>query len=377
MKKNNNLSWLEISKKSITHNIKSIKSLLNKETLFIAITKANAYGHGLVETSRIAAENGADMIGVFSFEEAETLRKNKIKAPILILGYIPLENLGKAVKLNCHITAYNEKTIKKLGSLKKKVQIHIKVETGTNRQGVALDDLPKFLQLISNHPSIQVVGLYSHFANVEDTTDHTFAKTQLNKFKQAIKICAKNDVYPTIKHLSATAAALIFPEAQFDAVRGGIGIYGLWPSPETKVSIKERTIKLNLKPALSWKTIISQIKEIKKSEGIGYGLTEKVKHDSRVAILPVGYWDGYDRGLSRIGEVLVRGTRCKVLGRICMNMTMIDVTHVKNVKIEDEVVLLGKQKKEEITAEEIAGKIGTINYEVVTRINPLLPRYYV
>lgn len=381
MKKINSssLSWVEINKNNIIHNIRTIKSLLEKETRFIAITKANAYGHGLVEVSKIAVENGADMIGVISTEEAETLRKNKIRHPIIILGYVPFLDLMRAVKLNCQLTVYNQETIKKLGGLSKKsnIPIHIKVETGTNRQGIELKELPSFLKLMSRYSNLQISGLSSHFANVEDTTDHTFAKLQLKKFQEAIKICKNLNVYPQVKHISSTAAALIFPEAHFDAVRIGIGMYGLWSSNETKVSVKERGLNINPKPALSWKTIIAQIKKVDTGSCIGYGCVEKVREKIKIAILPIGYWDGYDRLLSGAGETLIKGQRCKILGRVCMNMMMADVTHVENVKIEDEAVLLGKQGDDEITADEIAEKIHTINYEVVTRINPLLPRYYV
>lgn len=373
------LSWLEVSKKNIIHNVKSIKSLLKKGTQFIAVTKSNGYGHGMVEVSKIAAANGADMIGVISVEEAEILRKNKVRTPILILGYAPPQDLRKAVKLNCHLTVYNQKTIKELGKFSRgsNARIHIKVETGTNRQGLSLNELPSFLKLISKYRNIEIIGLCSHFANVEDATDQSFAKFQLTKFNKAIEICENLNIHPKMKHIAATAATIIFPESHFDAVRVGIGMYGLWPSKEIKLFVKERHLNLKLRPAITWKTIVAQVKEVEPGDYIGYGCAEKVKNKAIIAILPIGYWDGYSRLLSKIGEVLIKGQRCRVLGRVCMNMIMVDVTRVSNIELEDEVVLLGKQDGEEIMAEELGEKSSTINYEVVTRINPLLPRRYI
>lgn len=379
MKKVNNLSWIEINRDNIGHNIKAIKSILSQETRFIAVTKSNAYGHGIVEVSKIAAANGADMIGVISVEEAEILRKNKVRTPILILGYAPPQDLRKAVKLNCHLTVYNPETIKELGKLSRgsSARIHIKVETGTNRQGLSLSELPSFLKLISKYHNIEIIGLCSHFANAEDAMDQSFTKFQLTKFNKAIEICENFNIHPKIKHIAATAAAIIFPESHLDAVRVGIGMYGLWPSKEIKLFAKERHLNLKLRPALTWKTVVAQVKEVEPGDYIGYGCAEKVNNKAIIAILPIGYWDGYSRLLSKIGEVLIKGQRCRVLGRVCMNMIMVDVTRISNIELEDEAVLLGKQDGEEITAEELGEKSSTINYEVVTRINPLLPRRYI
>jgi len=229
-------------------------------------------------------------------------------------------------------------------------------------------------KLIKKYPQINIEGIYTHYANIEDTTNHSYARQQLKRFKEAIELLKKNGIKIPLKHTACSAAVILFPETYFDMVRLGISMYGLWPSPETFVSAKEKSRKLNLEPALTWKTKIAQIKQIKAGTPISYGLTERVSQDSKIAVLPIGYWDGYDRKLSGIGNVLIRGRRCKVLGRVCMNMIIVDVSHISDVKLEDEVVLLGKQESEEITADELAQKIGTINYEVVTRINPLIPR---
>ncbi|NQU83950.1 MAG: alanine racemase, partial [Parcubacteria group bacterium] len=217
--------------------------------------------------------------------------------------------------------------------------------------------------------------IYTHFANVEDTTNHYYADYQLERFKKIIRILEDNYIEIPIKHTACSAAAIIFPETHFNMVRFGTATYGIWSSKETFLAVKKSEI--TLKPVLTWKTRVAQIKKVKKGMPISYGLTEKLSRDSRIAVIPVGYWDGYDRRFSSIGNVLINGRRCKVLGRICMNMCMVDITDLKDVSIEDEVVLLGEQKKERITVEELAEKIGTINYEIITRINPLIKRIVV
>jgi len=254
------------------------------------------------------------------------------------------------------------------------VKVDLKIETGTFRQGLEKEQLLKLVRIIKKYPNIKIQGIHTHYANIEDTTNHDYAQKQLQKFKHIVDFLEKNNIKIPIKHTACSAAIILFPETYFDMVRLGIAMYGLWPSKETFISAKERKRKINLEPVLYWKTRIAQIKIIKAGTSVGYGLTEKVSRDSKIAILPVGYWDGYDRKLSNVGSVLIKGKKSRIIGRICMNMIIVDVSHINNVKPEDEVVLLGKQKMEKITAEELAQKAGTINYEIVTRINPLIPR---
>jgi alanine racemase len=243
------------------------------------------------------------------------------------------------------------------------------------RQGVLLEDLEEFIRCARKSSNIIIEGIYTHFANIEDTTDHSFAKEQLRKFNQALQIAKELKIKP-LAHTACSAALILFPETHFDIVRFGISMYGYWSSPQTLVSSKENKKSILLKPALSWKSVIAQIKNVKSGTSIGYGLMEKTNQDTKIAIVPVGYWDGYDRKLSSVGNVLIGGKRCKIIGRICMNMLMVDINHLPDVKIEDEVVLIGQQGEENITVEELAQKVGTINYEIITRINPLIPRIY-
>lgn len=369
-------TWVEISKKALQNNIYQVKKLIGPRVKLMAVVKANAYGHGLIEVAKIAVNSGVDWIGVDSIDEGVRLRKAGIDTPVLILGYTLLSRLDDVVKYKLSQTVYNKETIYRLGDLntKEKIKVHLKVETGTSRQGLEKEELLEIATIIKKYSHIEIEGAHTHYANIEDTTDHSYAQQQLQRFKDAIEFLEKNGVSIPIKHTACSAAIILFPETYFDMVRLGVSMYGLWPSRETFVSAKEKRRKIDLKPALTWKTKIAQVKKIRAGTPVSYGLTERVSHDSNIAVLPVGYWDGYDRKLSGIGNVLIKGKRCKVLGRVCMNMIMVDVSHIPNVKLEDEAVLLGKQDKEEITADELAQKIGTINYEVVTRINPLIPR---
>jgi len=373
-------TWVEITKKNILHNIGEIRSLLSGDTKFMAVVKSNAYGHGLLEVSNLCVgSKKVDWLGVDSIDEAMTLRRAKIKLPILVIGFIPFHRLNEAIKNNVSFVAYNIELLKYLSKNfpknvgNKKAKIHLKIETGISRQGISDENLVAFVREALKNKNILIEGAYTHFANVDDTTDFSYANKQLDSYRKNIDKVEKL-IKISIKHTASSAATINYPKTHFNMVRVGISMYGLWSSRETKLSSKERNIKIDLRPALTWKTLLVQIKKVVRGTPIGYGLTEKVKRDSVIGILPVGYWDGYDRGMSNIGEVLVRGERAKVLGRICMNMTIIDLTDIKDAKLFDEVVLLGKQNKDDISADEIAGKLGTINYEIVTRISPQIKR---
>lgn len=369
---------VEISKKNLIYNLKQFRKRIGKRTKIMAVVKANAYGHGMREVAKIVSQNGADWLGVNSVEEGLLLRKLKIRQPVLVLGYIPLTNLKEAIAGNLSFGVYNPGTVKKASQiasrLKKKAKLHPKIETGTNRQGIKMDDLESFIKFCLEKKDIEIEGIYTHYANIEDTLDHTFALSQLRKFKKAVQLIKQLGVEP-LCHTACSAAIILYPQTYFDLVRLGISLYGLWPSREVEIlANRSRKTKLELKSVLTWKTIVAQVKEIAKGETVSYGRTFRANREMKIAIIPVGYWDGYDRKLSNCGRVLIRGQFAPVVGRICMNMFMVDVSEIDNLKPEEEVVLIGKQGKNEIKAEELAEKIGTINYEVVTRINPLIPR---
>lgn len=370
-------TWVEISKHNLIHNLNTFRALIGQDVAFMSVVKSNAYGHGMAEVSGIAQDH-CDWFGVDSVDEALELKKQGVAKPVLILGYTPDDRLNDVVENEFSQTVYNQETIKKLGQLSnklnKKVNLHFKVETGTSRQGIGEQELLERIKIIKQNPNLVIQGLSTHYANIEDTTDHGYAKSQLGKFNRAIKILSEQGIEVPYKHTACSAATILFPETHFDMVRVGISQYGLWSSKETYVSANGLSREIELMPIMCWKTIVAQVKEIEPGTFVGYGLTEKVSRRTRIAVIPVGYWDGYDRSLSSVGNVLVAGQRCKILGRVCMNMCMVDVTDVAECKPEDEVVLLGRQGDEVITAEEMAQKIGTINYEVVTRINPLIKR---
>ena len=371
-------SWVEISQSALSNNIKQFKKIIGPKVRLLVAVKSNAYGHGLVEVSGIAEKNKVDFLGVNSIEEAEVLRRNKIKVPILVLGYIRLSELKRVENLtNISLAVYNKETIKKLGQLNKKIKVHIKLETGTARQGVLPENLLDFIEFIKKRNNIIIEGLYTHFANIEDTLEHQFAFNQLEKFNQAVQLLKDDKIEIPIIHSACSAATILYKQTHFDMVRSGISIYGLWSSNETRLTAERNRKSLKLKPVLTWKSIITQIKTVKKGLPIGYGCTERVYRDSQIAIIPVGYWDGFDRGLSSIGNVIINNQRAKVMGRVCMNMFMVDVTDIPEAKLEDEVILIGKHGREEITTNEFAKKLNTINYEVVTRINPEINRIIV
>lgn len=376
------MQWVEIDRSALTHNIHQFRRLIGKEKKLLATVKSNAYGHGIFEVSRIVIDGGADWLGVHSFEEGLFLRKKDVDCPILILGYVPHDALEQAVRHDFRLTVYNMETLEHLieisPRLKKKIRIHVKVETGTHRQGIREEDFFPFVQKIHLHPDLILEGMSSHFANIEDTTDHSYARYQIDNFKRVCRKLEEQGIEIPVKHIACTAATILFPETYFDMVRIGIGMYGLWPSKETYLScILQNLEPVRLKPVLSWKTRIAQIKNVPKGSYIGYGCTYRTTRETKLAVLPLGYFDGYTRGLSNVSHVIVKGQRAPVRGRVAMNFIMTDVTDIPDVKLEDEVVLLGMDGAETITADDLATWEGTINYEVVTRINPLLPRIVV
>lgn len=377
-------SWVEISAGALRKNVRIFKKLIKPETQLLVAVKANAYGHGLIEVAKVAQSEGIKWFGVDALEEGIRLREAGIKGSILVLGFILPENLELAVKNNISFVAYNVDVLKKLQALSKRgllkkhpAKVHLKIETGTGRQGLAGDELLTFAAKLKKIKGVVIQGVYTHYANIEDTTDHSFAAQQLKKFLSEKHKLAGIGVEPEFSHTACSAAAILFPETHFNLIRLGIALYGLWPSKETHAVAQRTHRDIKLEPVLTWKTVVAQIKKYPRGTSIGYGLSERLTRPSKLAVLPVGYWDGFDRGQASIGTVLIRGHRCKVVGRVFMNMLNVDVTDVPGVKSEDEVVLIGRQKREIISAEEFAGKIGTINYEVVTRINPLAPRILV
>ncbi len=373
------LQWVEIDRSALTHNIRQFRKLIGKKRKFLATVKANAYGHGMLEVSQTALAAGADWLGVQSLEEGILLREKGFTCPILVLGYVPFDGLKEAVARELRLTVYNFETLDRLArvcrELQKKVNLHLKIETGTYRQGITEEDVLSFARKVREFPELVLEGISSHFANIEDTTDHSYAQCQLDTFKRVLGMLEKNKIEIPFKHMSCSASAILFPDTYFDMVRAGISIYGLWPSKETFLSCRlQNREPLLLKPVLSWKTRVVQVKKVPRGAFVGYGCTYRASRESTLAVIPVGYYDGYDRRLSNSSYVLVKGKRAPLRGRVCMDFIMADVTDIPGVEVEEEVVLLGNDGEESITANDLASLVGTINYEIVTRINPLIPR---
>ncbi len=375
MNLDNPLIWLEISKSALQKNLQVFRETVGENVELAPMVKANAYGHGLLESGKIFRDAGCEYLAVNSIFEARKLRVMGDSGKIYIAGYTSLEDLKEAVELNCEFVVFNFETLEKLAELNLPAKIHLKVETGTNRQGIVHSDLREFMELIQKTKNIELIGVAMHFANIEDTTNHDFAKKQLAEFN-SIQSEFQEAGFKDLKfHAANSAATLLFPETHFDIARIGIAVYGMWPSEETFLSLAtEQRKKIILTPALVWKTRVVQIKTVPVGDFIGYGCGFEASREMRIAILPVGYYDGYSRNYAEKAEVLVHGKRAKVVGRICMNILMVDVSEIPEAKLEDEVTLLGKMREEEITAEEIAEWGNTINYEVTTRIRENISR---
>jgi len=355
------LTWTEVNLDAIAQNVKNIKKLIGKKKELMAVVKGNAYGHDILEISSVVLENGATRLAVARLEEAIFLRKAGITVPILVLGLTLKPQAESLVSYDITPTVCEFEMIEKLSELavqmNKMAKIHLKVDTGMGRIGIFPDDVLRFIKRIKTLKKVEIEGIFTHFS-VADEKDKFYTEEQFRKFIEILTILEKEGIKIPIKHVGNSATLLDLPHMWLDMVRPGLAIYGLYPSKEVKKTI-------NLIPAQQFKTKIVFIKELPRGESISYGRTYITKRRMRVASLPVGYADGYNRLLSNQGEVLVRGQRVPIIGRVCMDQCMIDVTNLTQVEIGDEVVLWGRQGEGMITVEEIAQKIRTINYEIV------------
>lgn len=372
-----NLVWVELDREVPDHNLRELRKGLRKGTILCAVVKANAYGHGVKEM--IPLLPSADWFAVNSLEEGVELREMAEKRPVLVLGHVPLDALQEAVARNLDLTVYNRETLEALAQLDLgsigPARLHLKVETGTGRQGILPSEVKGFVGQLKSVAGAKLVGVSTHFANIEDTLNHDYAQAQLDRFGDVLNILDRLDIKADFIHAAATAAGILFSKTHFNLVRAGIGIYGLWPSRETYLStlLGHRPVP-DLRSVLTWKTRIVQIKNLPEGSYIGYGCTYRATRPIRVAVLPVGYAEGYDRKLGNAAYVLIRGKRAPVIGRVCMNLTMVDISDIPHAGLEEEVVLLGQDGEERVSAESMAEWAGTINYEIVTRISPLFPR---
>jgi len=366
-----NLSEVQIRSSALTHNAKVLRQLCKPGTQFAAVVKGNAYGHGVSDL----VQHLHPLVDAFQVDDIEELRivRSLTDHPILVLGYVRAADVSEAIHLGGELAVYDTERLGAISQAAKQVgiraKVHLKVDALLGRQGLLPKDIPAFIDALKPHAGIEITSVYAHFANIEDTTDLGHAQRQLEAFDDAVAALSGAGLQGTHRHISATSGLMTVEQGNH-MVRVGLGIYGMYPS----ASLSRTHSDLELRPVMRWVSHLAQVKVLPARHPVGYGLTYITPREMRIGIVPQGYADGYDRGLSSSGEVLVRGVRCSVLGRVAMNMFAIDLSAVPEAKPEDEVVLLGDQGDDLITAEEIALRLGTINYEVTTRVSPLLPR---
>ncbi|NQU95995.1 MAG: alanine racemase [Candidatus Omnitrophica bacterium] len=370
----NNISyrptWAEIDLDAIKYNCRRIQNVVGRNTEIMAVVKANAYGHGIVEVSRILNKIKIRYLGVATLDEALVLRKARVKLPILILGSILPEEAEIAIRNNITITLCNRELLKALKDLaKKKIEskVHIKVDTGMGRIGVWHEDAIKFVKDVKRNKGIKIEGIYTHFSIA--ARDKFFTQYQINSFEKVLSDLKNLKIEIPIRHAANSIACVDWKKSRLNMIRPGIIIYGIYPKRNFPKILK-------LKPAFSLKTKIVFMKDAPPGRSISYGRTYITQVQTKIATLPIGYADGYGRILSNKAEVLVGGHRAPVVGKVTMDQTMADVGHLKNAKVGDEVVLIGKQKTEEIRIERLARLAGTIPYEIVTGVTNRVPRVY-
>lgn len=364
--------YAEIDTDAILHNLRAIKSAMPKDCMLMPVIKADAYGHGAVKVASLIADE-ASYFAVATIEEAMELRNAGVKIPILILGTLSDRHFDEAVANDVTVNIYTDEMAKKLNDTARRLGIkaraHIAVDTGMGRIGISCDSEGiKLAQKLCSYSDIEVLGIFTHFATA-DMLDKTTANIQAERFEDFLSELRENGISIPIKHICNSAGICDMKSYSHSMVRPGIIIYGLMPSDEI-------ANKLDLKPAMSLKSHVSYIKKVKKGEGISYGHTYIAPSDRIIATVPVGYADGYPRLLSNKGRVIIGGEFAPIVGRVCMDQFMVDITDIPNVRIDDIVTLIGKDNEREISADEIASHCETINYEIVCGISKRVPRVY-
>ena len=375
------LVWEEIDLSHIADNVKELKKIVRNGIKFMAVVKADGYGHGAVESAKAALKSGADMLGVARVGEAVALRYAHIKSPILIFGRVPYQMVPGLLEYDLMATVFDYGMARALSEFAQgegqKIKIHIKIDTGMGRVGIIankelgfpLERVVDEVKEIKKLEGIDLKGIYTHFATA-DEKDKSYVKNQFKIFSDCLKGIKDAGIHIEMQHCANSAALIDLPETHLDLVRPGIAIYGLYPSEWVDQN------KILLKPALSLKTRIIQLKRVPARFKVSYGCTFETPQESILATVPVGYADGYSRLFSSKGEMLVRGKRAKVVGRVCMDQLVLDVTHIGDVALDDEVVIIGTQDEETISADELAVKAETIHYEIVSSILTRVPKIY-
>ena len=375
----------EIDLKALAHNIKELRRITHPDARLMGVVKANGYGHGAIEVARCALQNGAEVLGVARIEEGKQIREAGIEVPILIFGYTLPELAAEILEYELTQTVYSYASAQALSqtatALKKKIKIHLKVDTGMGRLGllpqnfqegnsvgISADSTEKCLA-IAGLNGLELEGIFTHFATA-DSADKAYAEDQLDLFMNFLNRLRKAGSEPPVRHAANSAALIDIPRSHLDMVRPGIASYGLYPSDD----INKKHV--SLRPAMALKARIIHLKKVPAGFKVSYGSTHQTHKATTIATIPIGYADGLNRLLSSRGQMLVHGQRAPIIGRICMDLTMLDVGHVDNVQIGDEAVIFGQQGGESITVDEIASALNTINYEIVSTITARVPRIY-
>lgn len=364
-------AWVEVDLDAIAHNTQAVKGLLTN-TKLLAIVKADGYGCGAVQVARIMVENGADKLGVVLLDEAIELRRAGIQAPILNVGGILPEHAYLPVKYDIEQAVTSTEVAEALSSAAvaagKQVRVHLKVDTGMSRWGMRFDQAPAWIAQVARLPGLRCEGVFTHFA-MSDALDKSFTELQLCRFQQVRRQVEAYGIHVPTWHTANSGAILDLPEAHLDMVRCGLLLYGYYPSPDVNMP-------LALKPAMAVKARIMQVRSIARGDTVGYGRRYMAEGEERIAVLQIGYADGYDRGLRNVGTVLIRGQRAPVVGGICMDACFVRVDAVGEVDLGEVVTLMGKDGEEEISPHDIADAIGSVSYEVMARFGSRLPRIY-
>lgn len=357
-----NLTWVEVDLSAIQNNVRQMKALTR--TRVMAVVKANAYGHGAAQVAQAAAEAGADWLGVARIEEGLALREAGLTVPILVLGYTPPSEVGRAVVNDLSLAVFDYE-MARIGSLAatavgQTLRLHIKVDTGMGRLGARPNDAPALVVAVRALEQVEVEGIFTHFAG-SDLADLTSTRKQLTEFESVLDAIDR----PPLVHASNSAGAFALPEARFDLVRMGIALYGLDPSEAVPCPA-------GFRPALTWRARVAQVKTLPPGHGVSYGAEYVTTETETLAVVPVGYADGYRRVPKNVNEVLIRGQRARVRGRVCMDQIIVGVSHIPDMRVGDEVTLLGP----DMPADELARRWGTINYDVTSGIMARVPRLY-
>ncbi|MFC1576104.1 alanine racemase [Candidatus Omnitrophota bacterium] len=364
-------TWAEVDLNAVRHNCKAIRSMLAPRIKIMAVVKANAYGHGMNEVARVLERMKIEYLGVATLDEALALRKARLKIPILVLGSCLPEEARVAVKNNITLTLCNRELLRALANIagkKTRPKVHIKVDTGMGRIGVWHEKALEFTSEVKKRSEfIEIEGIYTHFSIAG--RDKFFTQYQIDAFEKVLRGVEALNIKVPLRHAANSIACVDWKKSHLNMVRPGIIVYGIYPK-------RNFPRRISLRPAFSLKTKISFIKNTPPGRSISYGRTYITQAHTKIATLPIGYADGYGRILSNKAEVLIRGHRAPMVGKVTMDQSMIDVGHIKNVKVGDEVVLIGKQKTEEIRVEKLARLAGTIPYEIVTGITGRVPRVY-